>query len=439
MKILRCTLLCTMLFAHCYSYANTTNLSNFNDPNTTQLIQAIQQNNIHIVQLGDSHTAGDSMTHALRSRLQQQLGDGGMGWAMPMYFNGQRMSKFGYDNHSWQAISSRTNRTENYTLGGLIAKPLQHGASLTLKAKQNEPAQEIIVSIRQSANDGRFVATDATGQQVSIVAPLKNNTWQTARFTATLPVTIRAEHTQNSAIGGWWAYNSQQKGAIVSALGINGAELSHWNRWNQQAWQQELSEIRPQLIILAYGTNEAYNNVNAQHVGSVLTQRIQQIRQASPHSAIMIMSAPESLKSIHGACGTRPAQLSAIQQVQRQVAQNEHTLFWDWQNAMGGECSMTRWIQQGKASRDGVHFTQKGYQQLGNSLANDLLHFANTGTTTPQPQMAQHHQFTPVPIAPAQQGQPITIPSTLNNTGSAKICFQDEKGKEICQHTINNR
>ena len=43
-------------------------LTNYQDPNTDQLIQALNNNRIHIVQLGDSHTAGDSMTEALRSQ-----------------------------------------------------------------------------------------------------------------------------------------------------------------------------------------------------------------------------------------------------------------------------------------------------------------------------------------------------------------------------------
>ena len=100
----------------------------------------------------------------------------------------------------------------------------------------------------------------------------------------------------NTAIGGWWGRSKHELGAIVSSLGINGAELSHWSRWNQNAWQQELATIAPELIILAYGTNEAYNNLSAERIATVLDERIEQIRQASPHSAIMIVSSPEVLK-----------------------------------------------------------------------------------------------------------------------------------------------
>ena len=75
----------------------------------------------------------------------------------------------------------------------------------------------------------------------------------------------------------------------------------------------ELATIAPELIILAYGTNEAYNNLSAERIATVLDERIEQIRQASPHSAIMIVSSPEVLKNTAGGCGVRPANLHAIQ------------------------------------------------------------------------------------------------------------------------------
>lgn len=470
-----CTMLCaiTLLSQSSFAQQNIGFLTNFNEPNSQQLLQAIQQKQLHVVQLGDSHTAGDTMTDALRTRLQQDLGYGGMGWAMPMYFNGQRMAKFGYDNVNWQPISSRSTHTENYTLGGMLAKPLQSGATLTIKAKQAETTQHITVSIRQSAQDRPLKGIDATGKTFSIEAPIKNGQWQTTQFTATLPFTIHAEQVNDTAIGGWWA--SQGQGSIVSALGINGSELSQWNRWNTSAWQQELATIRPQLIILAYGTNEAYNNVDAQDVAQVLTQRIQQIRQATPNSAIMIISAPEALKNIRGQCGTRPAQLSAIQQAQKQVAEQQRTLYWDWQKAMGGQCSMNTWIKQGKALKDGVHFSQAGYQQLGSLLANDILNWSKNATTTPAvttPSTTAINTVTgtisPRPAVTNTPSTQTTIPSntqaTVNNPSaqmiplptlntattqpnanvsqnnytpmnypsSAHICWHDDAGKRYC-------
>lgn len=407
------------LLLGCQTQIHANNLQNFNESNAQNLIKAFQNNSVHIIQLGDSHTAADHMTDALRTQLQSRLGNGGMGWGMPMYFAGQRLSRFGYDNQGWQPISSRTQRDENYSLGGLLAIPKFDGATLTIKAKQSEQAQKVTVTLRQAPQDGQFMGTDAQGHSFTLEAPVKNNTWQTVTFNAQLPFTIRAQNTNHSAIAGWWAQNSSGRGAIVSALGINGGELSYWDRWNTVGWQKELSTLAPQLVILAYGTNEGYNNsLDVNHARQILTEKIQQIRSANPQTTIMIVSAPESLKSTAGACGTRPIKLSAVQAMQYQVAQSSRTLFWNWQQAMGGECSMKTWINRGDAARDGVHFSTSGYQKLGQMLASDLLGLANLAPTTP---------------TSANNNQGLLPTSQPQNYGSGSICMTNDDGTQTCQ------
>ena len=392
------------------------NLTNFNDPNTDQLISAFKNKSVHIVQFGDSHTAADVMTGTLRSQLQNRLGNGGMGWGMPMYFSGQRLVRYGYDNNGWEPISSRQQRDQNYTLGGLIATPKFNGATLTIKSKQSEISQKIKVNLRQAATDGKFLGRDAQGHQFEIEAPIKNNTWQTVEFVAQLPFTITASNAEQSAIGGWWAKNQNGEGAVVSALGINGAELSYWNRWNE-GWQQNLKSISPELIIIAYGTNEAFNdNIDVDKYKNLLISKVDQIRVASPDTAIMIVSAPESLKNIAGQCGIRPIKLTAIQNVQYQVAQQKHTLYWNWQQAMGGGCSMKSWINQGLGRKDGVHFSEAGYQKLGQALAEDLLSFVGLQQSYNTP------TNTEVNVAKSSQQYK---PST--NTGYASICLEGTK------------
>ncbi|UNU73258.1 GDSL-type esterase/lipase family protein [Moraxella nasovis] len=365
------------LLAGLATWANANYLTNFGDPNTNQLINGLNQHSVHIVVLGDSHTAGDTMTDALRRYLQDELGDGGMGWAMPMYIKGQRMARFGYDNNAFSYVYSRTNTHENYTLGGMIAKPNTVGATLTLKPKHTESPQQLMMTLRQDAGDGVFHATDMAGRTFEIESPTKDGTWQTVSLgQVQLPITLTNANASNLAIGGWWAFNPNGRGAVVSALGINGAQLSQFNRWNTQAWQRELGVISPTVVALAYGTNEGYNAITGEQMSHELTTRIRQIRKAVPNAVVLIISAPESLKSLSGRCGVRPSTLDDVQSAQRRVAQHERTLYWDWQGYMGGVCTMKSWVNSGRASKDGVHFLATGYTQIGHQLAKDLLMLA---------------------------------------------------------------
>ena len=393
------------------------NLTNFNEPNTNLLMTAFKNKSVHIVQFGDSHTAADVMTGTLRAQLQNRLGNGGMGWGMPMYFSGQRLVRYGYDNNGWEPISSRQQRDQNYTLGGLIATPKFNGATLTIKSKQSELPQKIMVNLRQSATDDKFLGKDAQGRQFQLEAPIKDNTWQTVEFVAQLPFSITALNADHSAIGGWWAKNENGSGAVVSALGINGAELSFWNRWND-GWKKNLKTISPQLVILAYGTNEAFDdNIDIEKYKNLLSLKIEQIRSASPYSVIMIVSAPESLKNTSGQCGTRPIKLTAIQNIQHQVAQQQHTLYWNWQQAMGGNCSMKTWINSGLGRKDGVHFSEAGYQKLGRSLADDLISFAGLEN--------QIDYFNSIKNSKLLRSSEQYLPPM--NTGFASICLEGNK------------
>ena len=130
-------------------------------------------------------------------------------------------------------------------------------------------------------------------------------------------------------------------------------------------------------MILAYATNEAFNDkLDIAQTEATWQRTIQQIKATLPNAGILIVGAPESLKSKTGECGVRPMQLTAVQAMQQRVAYNENVLFWSWENAMGGECSMTRWISQGLAANDGVHFKALGYQTAADQLANYLIDLA---------------------------------------------------------------
>ena len=160
-------------------------------------------------------------------------------------------------------------------------------------------------------------------------------------------------------------------------MGINGSQLSQWSGWRTD-WQQDLSATQADLVILAYGTNEAFNsNLDIVQTKRIWADTIRKIREALPGAGILIIGAPESLKSRHGQCGQRPPNLDAVQQMQRDIAQQEQTLYWSWQAAMGGACSMKSWMAQGLGARDGVHFTAQGYQTAASKLADDLIKLAN--------------------------------------------------------------
>jgi len=352
-------------------------LQDFGDPRADAVLAQLRSGpgtSFRYLQIGDSHTAGDFLTERLRLRLQQRLGDGGIGWVTPMQIPGQRMARVSFAQAGWELVSSRSSGPgHDYPFGGFIAQVRGAFATLTLTPRYLTARQSVTVLLRQGPLDAPLTVTDAGGARFTIKSPSIDAQWHSVRFEAQLPITVTAALSPQTAVGGWWMENLDRPGAIVSAAGINGSELEQWNRW-RSGWMDDLPAARPDLIALAYGTNEAFRTtLDPEVLRATLVAAIGSLRQHFPGSAILIVGAPESLKSLAGGrCGTRAAGLDAVQTVQLAVARQQHTLYWDWQQAMGGRCSMTGWVARGMARRDGVHFSREGYEALADDLFSGL-------------------------------------------------------------------
>ena len=68
--------------------------------------------------------------------------------------------------------------------------------------------------------------------------------------------------------------------------------------------------------------------------------------------------------------GPSPRSLAPIREAERAVTAREGAYFWDWQEAMGGPCSMLRWAmtKPPMAAPDHVHLYAPGYQATADNL-----------------------------------------------------------------------
>ena len=292
-----------------------------------------------IVQIGDSHTAGDYFSHQVRTRLQAKLGNGGIGWVYPGKVNGQRTAQVSYQT-GWIINTSRRSSAD-FPLGGILATA--NGKATQINSINDTPSNYNITFTLRS--NGSKNAKDA-----------KN--WTHLEWKGGLPFSMNAQNGDHWELGHINIENNH-RGIVYSAMGINGSQFSHWDRWRSD-WKNDLVATRADLIILSYGTNESFNDtLDISETKTKWFNTIKQIHSALPNAGIIIVGAPESLRKTTDICGERPPQLYAVQKMQQLVAQQSHILYWSWQDAMGGECSMNIWIAQGLGNKDGVHFTAK--------------------------------------------------------------------------------
>lgn len=332
-----------------------------------QTQKVLHNQKLRVVQLGDSHTAGDYFTDALRQQLQQKFGNGGIGIIFPHSVKGQRVATVAYDSHGWVVTSSRSSQGD-FPMGGVIATSTN--GALTLTSRQpSQVEQQVSLTLKPHSTISQLDVISRGKRQT--ISGLRAGKWQTAQIQAYLPLTLYAKGGIDLGLVN--IENSKSGGAIVSALGINGAQLSQIKKWRSD-WDYDLAESYADIVILAYGTNEAFNdNLDLAQTEQTWRATIRKIRQRLPQAKIVLLGAPEALRSTVGECGSRPVMLDSVQAMQQRLATQEKIFFWSWEKAMGGRCSMKKWIEQGLASKDGVHFSASGYKLVASRFAIDIL------------------------------------------------------------------
>lgn len=328
-----------------------------------------------ILQIGDSHTAGDYFTDELRTSLQQKWGNGGIGWVYPNAVAGQRSASMTYQGSGWKTLTSRRD-SANFPLGGVVARS-QNANMVTLSPRNAVYGeQNITLSVHPIVTQYPLTIIDGQGKSVANIAKLKPNVWQHISFKAQLPLSYQAKLSDVWELG-YINIENKLRGVVVSAMGINGAKFTQWDNWNPH-WAKDMTATKADLVILSYGTNEAFNEkLNIQETEQYWHKQIKAIRKALPNAGIMIIGAPESLISTQGLCGNRPPMLETVQKLQQRIAKKEKTLYWSWQKAMGGTgCDMKIWIAKGFGKKDGIHFSAQGYQNAAHQLAQAIIKMA---------------------------------------------------------------
>jgi lysophospholipase L1-like esterase len=187
-------------------------------------------------------------------------------------------------------------------------------------------------------------------------------------------------------------------GVVVDALGINGARAAAQLRWNEKIHASNLARRRPDLVVLAYGTNALTDDEEPLEVYEAnLTQVVKRIRDATPQASCLFVGPsdwPEKVtelvrikrrkskgrrrrqRYVRRLRGFRPHLRQApLIAVQKRVAHKHGCGYWDWQAAMGGELSMLHWYRAvpPMARKDLVHLTFRGYQRIGQLLWDALM------------------------------------------------------------------
>jgi lysophospholipase L1-like esterase len=334
---------------------------------------------VRVIQFGDSHTAGDSFTGALRTLFQQKFGDGGAGFSFAGYpfagyhIHGTKRAQ----STGWLALGTHLNDIGDgmVGMGGVSLRTEAAGNWVSLDADATSLQVQYLVqpnggSIEIRDND-TLIATVSTASNDTLApdtaghfdAPVEPGPHHFEVLTVDpAPVRLLGISTENAA------------GVTYEAAGINGAEASLFLRWNEALQQTLMLETNPALIVLSYGTNEAGDrNWTGEGYAAMFQRIIERCRRLAPNASILVVGPPDrALRA--GRRAWKPfSGVDRIVAAQRSVCRQMHCAYWDQRSRMGGFGSMRDWASIGWAQPDHTHFTGEGYTELASALFSDIV------------------------------------------------------------------
>ena len=167
-------------------------------------------------------------------------------------------------------------------------------------------------------------------------------------------------------------FRRNSPGVVYSSIGVNGANITLIARALDTAhWTAELNHYKPDLLVLAYGTNESGfpDFVNGNWAGE-LRVAVKKAKAALPGVSILLMSPMDrGVRGESGEIQTIPS-LPKLVSLEEGVARELNVAFFNTYQAMGGEGTMGRWYtaEPRLVGADFIHPLPAGAKVVGGLL-----------------------------------------------------------------------
>jgi lysophospholipase L1-like esterase len=343
-----------------------------------------QKNKLRILAYGASHTQADIYASYLRYYLQSRFGNGGVGFIpLGLGHGWSRRLDFKVRERGFKVefVESKTPPPHGrFGLSGAAAVAGPHAWARIAPDNSTDP--ELTAS-----QYGLFYAAEPDGGEISVSvdgeAPVRLQTRANqleARYhTFERPlgwhdVEVRTEgHGENRIFG--LSVERLQPGLVIDTLGIRGTRAASMLIWDQKLWEEHLKRRAPDLVLLAYGTNETTDRTQPiEEYSRDLSRVLGRLRSILPEVSCVLVGPGDFPKSEHGSWVVRPRLLEIIAE-QRRLAPQFGCGFWDAYRFMGGAGTMAQWVDAVPrlGAPDHIHLTPRGYVRMGMELGDALM------------------------------------------------------------------
>ena len=338
---------------------------------------------INIIHIGGSHVQADIVSGRLRERLATFYpgNKGSRGLIFPYKVAGTNNPGNYFVTHTgkWEAcknVGYKSTCELGLTGMSITTKDTSSSISISLK-KENYPAYDFNrIRIFHKADSNQFKVKlgwlDSTQYEVKYDFAMGITDIYLKTYTADIQILF--EKTNPSQ----WFYTlygiqleNDDAGITYHSIGVNGAGTYSYLKC--ALFEQHMAEIKPDLVILGIGINDAAGSSFDAGTFELNYEKIlEKIHRASPNAAVIFITNNDSYRKYRRKYYVN-YNATAVRERMFSLATKYNLAVWDFFSIMGGIGSMATWQKNSLSQSDRVHFTSAGYKLMGDLLFNAIL------------------------------------------------------------------
>jgi lysophospholipase L1-like esterase len=321
---------------------------------------------LHILHIGDSHLQAGFLPGELRYLLQATFGNAGRGLVFP-YQIAKTNAPFDIrteSNIEWEC-SRNININHDVPMGvcGYSMRTAKSGFTVDIQLKNHEDHFNKVSILGNNSEEAFNI--ELWGEPESVLAIQKTPFKAGSCFLLDKPrtgMTVSGKKVVEGAayftMQGLLLENTENKGILYSAAGVNGASYYSYNRSEQ--FIEQLTALEPDLIIVSLGTNEAADaNMSLPFIQKQVMGFLENLKKNSNCKSILIVTPPD----IYLRSRYKTKHSMELAEMMHDVAKSYGGIaIWDFYEVMGGYGSVNSWFNANLAANDRIHYSIEGYK-----------------------------------------------------------------------------
>lgn len=345
------------------------------------LAEKRRKDHVRVLWLGDSHTAADYLTGAVRKKLEARFGTGGPGFvrlgASPYRHDGVKVTREGRFRTEPEPPSRRTKEGDTaFGVAGFRTLPVDDKARAEARIDerrvQGAVRYELLFdlpprsSFRVTLGSARTVVKEGVPLLAVPGSPIAR-----LRFEAQAKDGFSVDQPSGTPRFYGVIAEGSEAGVVLDTSGIDGARFATSLAWDASVLAAELTARQPSLFVLAYGTNEAFDNRRAEATGAELVELVGRLRKGAGSADCLVIGPPDAALPDYSSL----PRVGEIEAALQSASGRAGCGFYSLRRAMGGEGGFARYLRETPqlARSDRIHLTPAGYAKLGDMLGDELL------------------------------------------------------------------